>query len=87
MMKAIAFNGENYLIEKKDGLGCIYNLISKRFSQDHVIISLLSKGYWEWLNPPVEIDKTFNDNKKAFGLSSIFKGGPGFFPIFFGHFL
>jgi len=50
-MKAIAFNGEMYLGEKENGHGCIYNPITKAFGQDHMIVSLLDKGYWEWIEP------------------------------------
>ncbi len=56
-MKAIAFNGESYLIEKEDGQGCIYSPSTKKFGQDHTVVSLLSKGYWELLDSPVEVDE------------------------------
>ena len=56
-MKAIAYNGESYLVEKEDGNGCMYNPDSGIFGQDHRIISLLNKSDWEWLDKPFDIEK------------------------------
>jgi len=64
-MKIIAFNGEQYLVEKEDGKGCTYDLSTKKIGQDHFVISLLSKGYWEWIDPLVEIKSMKDCTKKS----------------------
>lgn len=56
-MKAIAKRGEVLLVDKGNGYGYVYNPVTKVPGKEHRIISLLNKGYWEWLTKPVEITK------------------------------